>query len=177
MLSPTFWQLISESADILLGIIINTILSCPSFNNRFFLLLPLFVGCFEPFIFYLEFPRLLLALVRPVNPLSCALWFHRYPMHDGSCLHRCIRYFTFFVGFIVPQNHTPPPFVRVRSLTSCFCGTCLFSFSVMLLRVLGVICTHNTNLENYCMVTLREQQGNDCPALQLFRQVQFTDNT
>ena len=36
----------------------------------------------------------------------------------------------------------------------------------MLLHVLRVICT-NTNLQNYRMVTPREQQGNDCPALRL----------
>ena len=62
--------------------------------------------------------------------------------------------------------YIPPPFVRLRSLTSCPCANCPLSFSAMLFHALGVIYTDNTNLRNYCMVTPREQQGNDCPALQ-----------
>ena len=119
-----------------------------SSTTVFFKLLPLLVGCFtcwKRLLFSLEFPGLLLALVRPVNPFSCALWFDRCPICDGSCLHCWIAYFTSFVGSIVKPYHIPPPFVRVRSLTSCPCATCPLSFSAMLfLHVLGVICTNNT---------------------------------
>ena len=45
-----------------------------------------------------------------------------------------------FADSIVPPYHIPPPFVRVRSLTSCPRATCPLSFSMMLFHVLGVIC-------------------------------------